>query len=65
MSVDDVIADIEAQRPDDPSVEAELGKPPARAGEGQKLCLECGLEPSVNGGRCWLCRGRSMVDEAR
>lgn len=48
--------------PDDPSVEAELGKLPARADEGGGgPCPECGVEPSVYGGRCWLCRGQSMA----
>jgi len=59
MTVDDVIADIEGT---DPAVEAELGKPPARTAEGPKLCPECRVEPSVYGGRCWLCRGRSMME---
>jgi hypothetical protein len=63
MTVDDVLADIEAT---DPAVEAELGKPPSRSGEDeQKRCPECGVEPSVSGGRCWPCRGRSMVEEER
>lgn len=48
------------ERGQDPSVEAELGNPPARIGG--KLCPECGVEPSVNGGRCWTCRGLSMME---
>lgn len=27
---------------------------------GGRLCPECGKEPSVSGGRCFLCRGKSM-----
>lgn len=44
---------------DDPSVEAELGEMPAHGAGG--TCPEC-AEPSVNGGRCWTCRGRSMQE---
>jgi hypothetical protein len=56
---DDVIADIEGFG-EDPSVEAELGKLPAHGAGG--ACPECGVEPSVTGGRCWTCRGRSMQE---
>jgi predicted RNA-binding Zn-ribbon protein involved in translation (DUF1610 family) len=45
---------------DDPAVEAELGKLPAHVGA--VACPECGGEPSVNGGRCLTCRGRSMQE---
>lgn len=48
--------------PDDPAVEAEFGKPPARADEGGGLCPECGVEPSASGGRCFRCRGESMME---
>jgi hypothetical protein len=26
----------------------------------EKLCPDCKVEPAVNGGRCIVCRGRSM-----
>lgn len=26
----------------------------------EKICPECGVEPAVDGGRCIVCRGRSM-----
>lgn len=30
---------------------------------GRKPCPECGIEPAdARGGRCFECRGRSMVD---
>lgn len=64
MTVDDVIADIEATEGNDPAVEAELGKPPVRVdGDGDgPFCPQCGIEPSLTGSRCWRCRGESMQE---
>jgi hypothetical protein len=47
----------------DPAVEAELGRLPGRADDGDgPFCPECGIEPSLNDGRCWRCRGESTME---
>ncbi len=40
---------------------AKYGRP-MRAETARKTCPECQRREAVDGGRCWQCRGESMVE---